>query len=691
MIVSPRYRNVPVALLLALCLGFGLFVRPLSPAFAQDIVIDGTSGPAGDGNVGNVYGNSPTPDGTTLPLPPTPDATDNNVTVNNGANVTGSVDGGYATMIAGTGSATATGNSVFINGGMVGGSANGGRAFSSDATTTARGNSVTINNGAIVTSTVIGGYAQNTAGTAIASGNTVSINGGMVGQRVWGGYADGDIAATATGNSVVISGGTLNGWAVYGGYARSGSAATATYNTVTISGSPTFSDPTVVIYGGFTTGAGAGDAFTGNTLNVVGVNGLKVAGIQNFQNYNFLSAFVPGATLIQITGADPVNLAGTNVTFNGGNRPGGGGQRFFPGQSMTLIDKTQNTPASMTAAPSRQGIAMLYLFSISADNGQLVVTNVAAGAAPEAKSLSEGRAGSHAFINQGGNHAANKGMKAASESMNMAGTHFSAFASAEGGYSTYTTGSHVDVRGVALITGIAWKPELPYGKVLLAPFFEAGWGGYDSYNTFSGADVGGKGNISYYGGGLLLRYDFPFGLYVEASGRAGGVRTDYSSSDLRDMDNRKASYDIHTAYYGAHAGLGYIWNFTEKASLDLYAKYLWSHQEGKSVSVCGDKIDFKAMDSHRLRGGARFSYAINEYITPYIGAAYEQEFDGRARASVYGHRISTPDLIGGTGMGELGLTLKPSKDLPLSFDLGVQGYVGKREGVTGSMPIQYEF
>jgi hypothetical protein len=44
-----------------------------------------------------------------------------------------------------------------------------------------------------------------------------------------------------------------------------------------------------------------------------------------------------------------------------------------------------------------------------------------------------------------------------------------------------------------------------------------------------------------------------------------------------------------------------------------------------------------------------------------------------------------------TGMGELGLSLKPSKTLPLSFDLGVQGYVGKREGVTGSLQVKFEF
>ncbi|MDR2861427.1 MAG: hypothetical protein LBV07_02610, partial [Syntrophobacterales bacterium] len=60
-------------------------------------------------------------------------------------------------------------------------------------------------------------------------------------------------------------------------------------------------------------------------------------------------------------------------------------------------------------------------------------------------------------------------------------------------------------------------------------------------------------------------------------------------------------------------------------------------------------------------------------------------------ATTYGYAIDAPSLRGGTGIGELGLTLKPSKDLPLSFDLGVQGYVGKREGVTGSLQTRYEF
>ena len=63
----------------------------------------------------------------------------------------------------------------------------------------------------------------------------------------------------------------------------------------------------------------------------------------------------------------------------------------------------------------------------------------------------------------------------------------------------------------------------------------------------------------------------------------------------------------------------------------------------------------------------------------------------KARATTNGFDIEAPSLRGDTGISELGLVLKPSKDLPLSFDLGMQGYVGKREGVTGSLQVRWEF
>ncbi|GHU05873.1 hypothetical protein FACS1894205_6510 [Alphaproteobacteria bacterium] len=77
--------------------------------------------------------------------------------------------------------------------------------------------------------------------------------------------------------------------------------------------------------------------------------------------------------------------------------------------------------------------------------------------------------------------------------------------------------------------------------------------------------------------------------------------------------------------------------------------------------------------------------------SPYIGAAYEYEFDAEANASAHGYAINAPRLKGGTGIGEIGLAIKPSAEQPLSLDLGLQGYLGKREGVTGSLRARWEF
>jgi hypothetical protein len=82
---------------------------------------------------------------------------------------------------------------------------------------------------------------------------------------------------------------------------------------------------------------------------------------------------------------------------------------------------------------------------------------------------------------------------------------------------------------------------------------------------------------------------------------------------------------------------------------------------------------------------------VTEHIAPYIGAAYEHEFDGTARASTNGYAMEAPSMGGDTGIGELGLMYTPLASLPVSFDLGVQNAVGRREGVTGSLQIEYEF
>jgi outer membrane autotransporter protein len=158
------------------------------------------------------------------------------------------------------------------------------------------------------------------------------------------------------------------------------------------------------------------------------------------------------------------------------------------------------------------------------------------------------------------------------------------------------------------------------------------------------------------------------------------------------MHDRKAEYDSLSAYYGFHLGTGYIWNIAESASLDLYGKYFRTKLEGDSVKLStGEPVRFKDMVSSRLRFGGRFTYTVNEYFSPHIGTAIEYEFNGKARATTNGFDIAAPSMRGNTGIGELGLLFKPSLTVPLSFDLGLQGYTGKKEGVTGTFQVKFEF
>jgi hypothetical protein len=377
-----------------------------------------------------------------------------------------------------------------------------------------------------------------------------------------------------------------------------------------------------------------------------------------------------------------------------------GGLNNAAPQSLQLISAA-TLSNSATNANILQGVTLLHTYKLSPSNGLLSALYEHSEAAQQTKSFSEGFLGGMALVNQGADVIAGKGMDSAVKSAHEGqaiGSGWNTFGMLSGGWSRYDTGSQVDLSSISLMTGLACGAELKPGKLTLGLFFEYGNGSYNTHNSFSNAaSVKGDGDTNYVGGGILGRLDFidtgHGHFYAEGSGRTGRVHNDYASGDLRDFTGSKAEYeDSSSAYYGLHAGAGYVWNLNEKSTLDFYAKYFWTHQEGDSERLStGDPLSFAPINSSRARAGARIDYAINEHFSPYIGAAIEREFDGEARASTNGYSIDAPSLKGNTGIGELGLSYKPSATLPLTFDLGAQGYAGKREGVTGSLQVKYEF
>ncbi len=629
----------------------------------------------------NIGGLESAPTGSTL----------SGVTVNTNANNV-SFDG----VISGSGSITKAGAGTLILSGT--NTYSGGTTIS--AGTLSIGSDTNIGSG---TNTI------GNKGTLLLSGNGTYTNDWTL---------SGAGSAIATDNNNTLSG-VLSG---NGGLTKTGAG------TLTLSGTNTYTGMTTVrsgtlalgsdltsnqltLYGG--TGFDRGShnhSLDNGILSVNGANGQSAMykGDLSARNatLNFISPVHPTQPLLRVTGDADVSGSACNVGLAGGTS-------LASGSTLTLLEVDPDK--TLTANNLQRGNGIVQIGStvahdITADVNldpttrrlNAVTAQVSPGrATDQSKALSEGFLGGLALNLQGADLVAGRGMDSAvraSSGTDDAERHgFAGFGALSGGSLRYNTGSHLDMNSLSLLTGLAWGIDLAPGRLTLGAFFEYGNGSYDTHNSFTNAaSVDGDGNAYYLGGGILARMDFvnigPGRFYAEASGRAGKTHNEYDSSDLRDAAGRKADYDSSSPYYGLHFGTGYVWNINDAATLDLYGKYFWTRQQGDSVGLStGEHLSFDDINSSRLRFGGRFAYILNEHVAPYIGAAWEHEFDGKARAKTNGFDIDAPNLRGNTGIGELGLSLTPSADLPLTIDLGVQGYTGKHEGVTGSLMVKWEF
>ena len=635
-------------------------------------------GYSGNANIGEL---DSTPTGSAL----------SGVTVNTNANNV-SFDG----VISGSGSITKAGAGTLILSGT--NTYSGGTTIS--AGTLSIGSDTNIGSG---TNTI------GNKGTLLLSGNGTYTNDWTL---------SGAGSAIATDNNNTLSG-VLSG---NGGLTKTGAG------TLTLSGTNTYTGMTTVrsgtlalgsdltsnqltLYGGTVFNRGSHNHSLDNgILSVNGANGQSAMykGDLSARNatLNFISPVHPTQPLLRVTGDADVSGSAYNVGLAGGTS-------LASGSTLTLLEVDPDK--TLTANNLQRGNGIVQIGStvahdITADVNldpttrrlNAVTAQVSPGrATDQSKALSEGFLGGLALNLQGADLVAGRGMDSAvraSSGTDDAERHgFAGFGALSGGSLRYNTGSHLDMNSLSLLTGLAWGIDLAPGRLTLGAFFEYGNGSYDTHNSFTNAaSVDGDGNAYYLGGGILARMDFvnigPGRFYAEASGRAGKTHNEYDSSDLRDAAGRKADYDSSSPYYGLHFGTGYVWNINDAATLDLYGKYFWTRQQGDSVGLStGEHLSFDDINSSRLRFGGRFAYILNEHVAPYIGAAWEHEFDGKARARTNGFDIDAPNLRGNTGIGELGLSLTPSTDLPLTVDLGVQGYTGKHEGVTGSLMVKWEF
>ena len=608
----------------------------------------------------------------------------------------------------------------------------------SSATSRASRNTVTIENSKIG-NVVYGGYAVNkSSGIAEASGNILTLKNVNVPSFIIPGFAqnDGSGKAVAEGNTVTLRGGTYSG-SIFGSYAyAAGSAATAGGNIVTLQGddmsgggSPSFNPQNTVIWGSLAL-VGRQEYAPGspNTLNFIDAKGMTAANISNFSilKYTLPNMKAQESVLTLTGGANnektdisnaSVSIAVADVRGRNGGEFGFGGDKS-PENDRIILLKNDNGLTSdgwkqEGEITAREGVSLSFDLAAGTDDTSLylyrpetiidptdpdhphpndTVVN------PQTKALAEGWLAGLTLGIQAGNVAADQGigaMRYAAVRLDRDG--WLPFGVLEGGSLKYDSGSHIDLQSLSLLAGLGRGVSTDLGLLIVGGFFEYGTGSYKTHNTFDTMpSVDGSGNAWYMGGGLLASMDFKKTgdghFYLEGSAHTGMLHNSFDGDALRDAYGRSAEFDTDTPYYNLHAGLGYLWNIAEDHSLDIYGKYYWTRVLGTDETLnTGDPVDFDDITSSRTRLGARYAYQATEHVSTYIGAAWEHEFEGVSDSSVFGYDIDSPKIRGDSGRGEMGLRFTPTDDLPLTVDLGVQGYAGKKEGVTGSLFVQYEF
>ena len=648
----------------------------------KDNILTVNGGNFSDGVVGgSAYG-----DGNNL-------VTKNTVIVNDGTmpQVCGGLLQAYGTVPG-----DAIDNTVYIKGGKIE-HVLGGSAYSGAA----NDNKVIISGGTVEGSTGWGSIYGGMTSSGAANNNTVTISGGTINADIYGGSG-----ATADGNTVTISGSNtvfLSTKGIHGATAMTGDATNNTVNILT---------PINVayLYGGINEADGTTKS-TGNTLNVAAKN-VSTKLIDKFQNMNFYlpSDIAKDDTMLTVNGSGATDVQG--VTFGAAALSG---VKLVKGDTVNLITNpngltTDDNLKTTTEFTVPEGLVKddAYELSISKKDANTIIAtvdNVTEKKAPEEavgdilKSPVETRAGVVTLINAGADLLVSQGMANAADAAAAERTEgdaaaapraggFAPFAAVSFGKLRAESGSHVDNKGIGMNLGFAKEIENKSGKLLVGPVIEYGHGNYDSYQD-NGITADGKS--SYWGIGVIAKQTNNNGFYYEGSIRGGRTKSDYSSDNVK--PGTHVSYDSSATYWAAHLGVGKLADIGHDNTLDYYGKYFYSHTGSDSTYLNGanETANFDAVNSHRIRLGARLTHALNEKNKIYGGLAWQYEFKGDARAtySVSGEAPS-PSVKGSSGMIELGWQVKPGKS-PMTIDLGVTGWVGKQRGITANLQANWTF
>ena len=560
----------------------------------------------------------------------------------------------------------------------------------------------------------------------VVTGNRLVLAGGTVG-KAYGGLVESQ--GKATRNIVDVLADT-HAAEIYGGHAANGEASGNSVNIGAINlhadvygGAGAVTDGNIVhLFGTKLDGTVAGGTAANGRGNVLAIHaaGTEIkdfTGIQNLRFYlpeSVTPSTAPMLTLTDVTNNKDIRGLGVSLDISGAAKHLQKDEAFrllktAAGGSLTTDEKIKSE------IMGRQGVSLAYKFSVQKNGADELVARVeSVGMSEATKSLVETRAAAMDVLGSGLNLLADSGLVAAVDAAaanvntrtyiapvdtariapdakaaaaaNMQSGAYTTWAAQGGGAMRIHSGSYVDTHGYALNVGFARKQEAKDGTLTFGPFVEYGRTSYDSHLE-DAYGTRGDGKVNYLGLGVLAKKDLKSGAYLEGSLRAGRVKSDYTG----DIAGAVTSYDISSPYYALHLGVGKKIALKKGDAIDAYLKYFFSHQNATSATLStGETYDFDAVNSHRLRLGARYMHDMGRTGKFYAGLAWEYEFEGEARAAYQGMATPSPSLKGSSVLLELGYRFAP-KDSRVSYDVNISGWQGKREGFMGSVGVNWAF
>ena len=226
-------------------------------------------------------------------------------------------------------------------------------------------------------------------------------------------------------------------------------------------------------------------------------------------------------------------------------------------------------------------------------------------------------------------------------------------------------------------------------------FMEMGHGTYDTKTADVGSLFGvatGDGKHNYVGFGVYGNYATPVDwLHVTGYVKGGWLRSEFAV-DLGGVDE---DFDRTSNYWGAHLGVYGEFAMADKFKNRTFINYFYDGREGENYrSKGGVEYHLDALNLHRAQVGSVFEYAYTPTLRPYVALTYEYAFKADAKGKFTDQdgsmALNAADLEGSTGIASMGWTYQ-NEAKSFEFDIGLNGYVGKRQGVSAQAQAAWKF